>query len=62
MSLQPFPDEELTETAVKALEEMLLDGVVKESAVAVPFFSHDRLTRSKLFIAILSRHLLNMSR
>ena len=49
MSVQPFLEENLTETEVKAFDETLFDGVANVSAIIVflvvfHFFSHDRLT------------------
>ena len=51
MSVQPSSAEERPETAVKAWEEILINGVVKESAIAdyFQFCSHDPLTGSKAF-------------
>ena len=56
VSVQPSSAEELPETAIKALEETLLDGVMNKSAIVFfvfPFCSCDRLTGSKKCITIL---------
>ena len=47
-----FPSRRAHRNRGKSLEETLLDGVANESAI-VDFCSHDRLTGSKVFIAIL---------
>ena len=51
----PFPEEGLTETAVKAWKRYFLTGVENESAMVnfFPFCSCDCLTDNKLLIVIL---------